>query len=94
MMGAATNKPAIGLDAIELNPTFRQYTFHGIEAHVYRIDDDRHPYPWRFRIKIADGHYKHFAGTPNQCESRQSAMMRAKARCKWISEGTFDSKYR
>lgn len=30
---------------------------------------------------------------PNQCESRQSAMMRAKARCKWIAEGTFSSRY-
>lgn len=69
------------------------YTFFGVEAQVYRIDDATHPYPWRFRIKLNEGHWKYFVGIQNQCESKQSAIMRAKARCKWIADGTFDSRY-
>ena len=71
----------------------RCYTFFGVEAQVYRIDDATHPYPWRFRIKLNEGHWKYFVGIQNQCESKQSAIMRAKARCKWIADGTFDSRY-
>lgn len=71
------------------------YTFHGIKCQVFTTSASIDAYPdcpWRFRIEKNDG-WIGFGGIPNYCESKRSAMMRAKSRCKWIAEGTFDQKY-
>lgn len=72
------------------------YEFHGIKCEVYTNANTLEYYssmPWRFRVWKRNGKVVHFAGVPNYCCSRQSAMMRAKARCKWIADGTFEKRY-
>jgi hypothetical protein len=74
----------------------KKYTFHGIECEIY-TDEHRLRYlpafPWRFRIWRPDGTRIEFVGMPNYCVSRQSAMMRAKARCRWLANGSYDTRY-
>jgi hypothetical protein len=72
------------------------YTFHGIKCQVFTTSAsiEAYPdYPWRFRIEKNDG-WIGFGGIPNYCESKRSAMMRAKSRCKWIADGTFNERYK
>lgn len=75
----------------------RKYKFHGIECEVFT---DEHTlqympaFPWRFRIWKSDGTKIEFVGIPNYCASRQSAMMRAKARCLWLADGSYERRYR
>jgi hypothetical protein len=73
------------------------YEFHGIRCEVYTNENTLKFYrgmPWRFKIWKPDGTEIRFTGVPNYCTSKRSAMMRAMARCKWIADGTYDSRYR
>lgn len=59
---------------------------------VFRIPEDWHPYPWRFKITFK-GKTHSFAGIPNQCETRRSASMRARWRARWLEDGSFETRY-
>ena len=72
----------------------KTYTFFGLRVEVFHIGEDWHPYPWRFRVYKPSGIAVNFAGLPNQCETSNSAMMRAYHRAKWISNGSYDTRYK
>lgn len=77
-------------------PQTYEYSFHGAKCEVFTTDDSLWFYsccPWRFRIQTNSG-WIGFGGMPNYCETKRSAMMRARARCKWIADGTFDNRYK
>jgi hypothetical protein len=59
---------------------------------VFRTGPDWHPYPWRFAV-VHEGVRHMFAGLPNQCASRQSALMRGWWRARWLKNGTYSIKY-
>ena len=59
---------------------------------VYRVDEDWHPYPWRFAI-THDGKRHKYAGIPNQCATKRSAAIRAWWRVRWLKDGTYSSRY-
>ncbi len=59
---------------------------------VYCVDEDWHPYPWRFKVTYK-GETHEFAGIPNQCATRRAASMRARWRARWLENGTFESRY-
>lgn len=71
------------------------YEYFGLEVKVWKIEDNVHPYPWRFAIyDYRDGYSKYeYHGIPNQCETKRSALKRAWYRAKWIVEGTHNKKY-
>jgi hypothetical protein len=71
----------------------REYTFFGVQCKVFRAERE-HPFPWRFVVIRPSGTTIFFIGVPNQCETWRSAMMRARARCRWIADGTYDQRYR
>lgn len=48
--------------------------------------------PWRFEVTY-EGRTYGFAGTPNYCESRRSAAMRASYRRRWLVSGEFARRY-
>lgn len=48
--------------------------------------------PWHFSIQY-QGRTLQFAGMPNRCRTKRSAMARAAWRAKWLREGTFDQRY-
>lgn len=61
---------------------------------VWRVNHSwNHPFPWAFSVQEDGGHEKLFAGIPNQCETKHSALMRGWYRAKWINEGTYDQHY-
>lgn len=62
-----------------------------IEIVVWKVDDEIHPYPWRFKIVRGKESWE-FYGIPNCCHSRRSAMARARARVKWIEDGTISDR--
>ena len=69
------------------------HEWYGVTAQVYHTFGS-HLYPWRFRIQNQEtGNWIMFAGVPNYCETRQSAMARARNRCKWIADVTFNERY-
>ena len=49
-------------------------------------------YPWRFSIMI-EGQRHFYAGLPNKCETKASALKRAWHRAKWLKEGSYHSRY-
>jgi hypothetical protein len=59
---------------------------------VWRIRDERHPYPWRYAVSFAGTRWI-FAGIPNQCESRSEAFVLASERAAWMEDGTFNERY-
>lgn len=62
---------------------------------VYKVPESNrwhNSYPWRFVIKY-NGHWHHFSGVPNCCETKASALKRAWWRCKWMSEGIYNQMY-
>jgi len=49
-------------------------------------------YPWRFAVKF--GGKRHFyAGMPNKCKSKRSALKRGWFRAKWFSDGSYHQRY-
>ena len=80
-----------------VSPETHRYVFFGVQCEAYTNENTLGYYvamPWRFRLWKPDGTEIQFTGVPNYCTSRRSAMMRAKARCKWIADGTYDSRYK
>lgn len=61
-----------------------------IEVELYAIPGT--PYPWRFRI-YWKGQWWEFLGTPNYCQTKHQARMRAWYRMKWMRDGTFLDRY-
>lgn len=59
---------------------------------VWRIEEDRHPYPWRYAVSHA-GRRHVFAGIPNQCESIAEALALAHERAQWLEDGSFCERY-
>jgi hypothetical protein len=68
-------------------------TYFGRTVTVSRIDEDWHPYPWRFAIADERRGLLRYAGIPNQCATRAAALRRAWVRCKWLADGTYDKRY-
>ena len=82
---------------VEAKPgTLTTKRYHGckVVAFIPIHCPDWHPYPWSFRVTDSEGVIRMFAGTPNQCASRRSALRRGWWRAKWLSEGTFSQRYR
>jgi len=77
-------------------PTTKRYVFDGVYCEVYTTSETLQYYsafPWRFRLIIpSEDRTIHFAGVPNYCTTARSAMMRAKARCRWIADGTYSER--
>jgi hypothetical protein len=73
----------------------RDFEFFGIRCQVWKIPDGSWwaSAPWRFRVWRPNGTQIDFVGVPNYCPSWRSAMMRARARCRWIADGTYDLRY-
>lgn len=74
-----------------------EMTFHGCLVRVFIPEgvSESHPYPWRFKVQSPKtGRWHSFAGIPNQCETKHSALMRAYYRAKWMADGTFERRYR
>ena len=77
-------------------PEVKRYMFHGIQCEVYTTEDSLRFYasfPWRFRLMTED-RVIYFSGMPNYCLTARSAMMRAKARARWIADGTYSQRYK
>jgi hypothetical protein len=75
----------------------KAYGFWGVRAEVYTTQSTltHYPsYPWRFRLRLPDGHAIHYAGTPNYCGSLKAAVMRAWWRAKWLADGSHFAKYK
>lgn len=70
------------------------FEFFGMCAELRRAIGSNDPYPWMFRIHHPERGWIEFYGIPNRCETWRSAMMRAWWRCRWISDGTFDVRYK
>lgn len=69
------------------------YTVQGYKIEVWRLEDETHPYPWRFDIIDQEGKRHRFFGKPNQCETPGQAYKRAANRVYWMQDGTFDIRY-
>lgn len=76
----------------EVADEFRTTEKSGYKIYCWRQGDG--PYPWRFAIEDPEGRIRLFAGIPNTCESYRSAAARARARVKWLVDGTFNKRYR
>jgi hypothetical protein len=74
--------------------TAEKFVYFGRTVEVWNILEPNHPYPWRFAITDAFKGRLMYAGVPNQCESKQSALRRAWWRCKWLSDGTYANRYK
>jgi hypothetical protein len=78
-------------------PTTKRYMFHGVFCEVYTTPETLRYYsafPWRFRLIVpSEDRTIHFVGVQNYCETARSAMMRAKARCRRIADGTYSERY-
>lgn len=69
------------------------YNFYGVKCEVWDTQSQAAlPYPWRFAI-WKDGKRIMYQGIPNYCETKRSAIMRARWRAKWIAEGTYHLRY-
>lgn len=74
-----------------------EYEHCGIHFDVYTNENTLKYYsgcPWRFRIYHPERGVIHFAGMPNYCHNRASAIMRAIHRCRWIASGQYDLRYK
>lgn len=69
-------------------------TYFNHQAIVWKGKEDWHPFPWCFKIITPDGRELVFAGVPNQMETSAQALKRAWWRCKWLSDGTYNQRYR
>lgn len=69
------------------------YEYFGIGVEVWSWFWGASEY-WRFKIICRDGSVRHFAGVPNYCYSKRSALRRAWWRCKWLNDGTFSEHYK
>jgi hypothetical protein len=50
--------------------------------------------PWLFSIQPPGGQEKTFAGVPNYCDTRRSALVRGVYRAKWLATGVWNKHYR
>lgn len=61
---------------------------------IVKIWKVKHLYPYRFSVLcLVDGIEHGFAGIPNYCETRHSAIMRGWYRAKWLTDNTFGKHY-
>jgi len=69
--------------------------FYRILGQVVEVfhNENYSSFPWNFRIYTEDGSVIFFAGIPNRCETKQSALMRAYYRAKWIADGSYNKRY-
>jgi hypothetical protein len=49
--------------------------------------------PWLFSIQPPGGQEKTFAGVPNYCITRRSALVRGVYRAKWLATGVWSKHY-
>lgn len=64
-------------------------TYFGLPIQIISGTVYNREYPYRFTVG------KHqFTGIPNQCKTKLSALKRAWWRAKWISEDTFNERYK
>lgn len=69
-------------------------TYFGRRVLLENHGDEDEPDRWAF-VSIQNGEtVQRFAGIPNKWLSRQSAVLRAWWRCKWMAEGTFEEHYK
>ena len=69
--------------------------YFGYSVTVYRTENSEKwmpSYPWRFSIMI-EGQRHFYAGLPNKCETKASALKRAWHRARWLKEGSYHSRY-
>jgi len=65
--------------------------FFNCTVRTWQID---HCYPFRFSVQM-DGDVEHtFAGVPNYCDTRHSALMRGWWRAKWLHTGELSNRYK
>lgn len=62
-------------------------TYFGYEVKVIYPKED---FPY-YRFYVGERYY---AGTPNYCVSKRSALKRAWYRAKWLSDGTYNDRYK
>lgn len=74
---------------------FEEWEYFGHRVEVWEGWEGS--YPWKFRILASKPGERYqwiwFAGIPNKCGTRRSALKRAWYRCKWLSEGRFEEYY-
>ena len=56
------------------------------EIVVFKINDNLHPYPWRFDVKYKGVNHQ-YRGLPNYCETKRQAIARAVWRKRWLENG-------
>ena len=71
-----------------------KYTYGKCTVKVWHTGSSWHPHPWLFSVVGPDGVEHKFAGIPNQCETKHSAIMRGWYRAKWLNEGTLHEHYK
>ncbi len=67
--------------------------YFGQKVTAWRSEFAHPAYPWCLRIEGPGGTWT-FGGIPNCCETSRQALRRGWWRAKWISEGTFDNRYK
>lgn len=68
--------------------------FDDIKVKVWKLDTEWYrAIPWRFSVTGPDGKEWKYIGIPNYCSTKQSALMRAWYRAKWINNGTIEERY-
>lgn len=71
----------------------KSYKFGQCVVKVWKTGPTWHPYPWRFSVTDPVGTEHKYAGIPNQCETKHSALMRGWWRAKWFNDGTYHKRY-
>lgn len=70
--------------------------YFGLNVRVYTTENSLYYYsafPWMYEIEF-NGKLIHFTGIPNYLETKRKALKKAWYRAKWLSENTFNEKYK
>ncbi len=75
-------------EAVESHVT----VYFDCEVTVWRTSGLWPSYPWRYAVTYK-GKKREFSGVPNYLETKKAALKKAWWRAKWLSDGTFGSRY-
>jgi hypothetical protein len=71
-------------------------TYYGCKVTAFKNENTKKYYPafpWRFTVKHNGIRYS-YVGIPNYVESKAGALKRGWYRAKWLTDGTYQEKYR
>lgn len=68
--------------------------YNGFTVFVFITKYSSDCYPWLFSIIDNENVEHYYAGMPNQCETKRSALKRAWWRTKWMADGIINERYK